>query len=339
MKLLSVAIPCYNSESYMSHAIETLLTGGEEVEILIINDGSKDGTREIAEEYAAKYPTIIRAIHQENGGHGEAVNTGLRNATGLYYKVVDSDDWVNEAALKRILKVIRYYTKREQQIDMFLANYVYERQAEGKQTIVNYSNVFPQNKVFSWEEIKHFRQSQFILMHSVIYRTQMLRDCGLVLPKHTFYVDNIFVYHPLPYVKTMVYLNEDFYRYFIGRDDQSVNETVMMGRMDQQLRVTRAMITSTELSSVASRKLRNYMIKYITIMMTICTVLLIRKGTNEDLRQIDEIWAFLRKQNKELYVLVRKTLLGRIMQWRRTNIGRKFIITGYQLSRKIIGFS
>ena len=82
MKLLSVAIPCYNSESYMSHAIETLLTGGEEVEILIINDGSKDGTREIAEEYAAKYPTIIRAIHQENGGHGEAVNTGLRNATG-----------------------------------------------------------------------------------------------------------------------------------------------------------------------------------------------------------------------------------------------------------------
>lgn len=82
MKLLSVAIPCYNSQEYMSHAIETLLTGGEDMEIIIVNDGSKDNTKEIADEYAKKYPGIIKAIHQENGGHGEAVNTGLKHATG-----------------------------------------------------------------------------------------------------------------------------------------------------------------------------------------------------------------------------------------------------------------
>ena len=96
MKLLSIGIPSYNSEGFMRKCIESLLPGGEEVEIIIVNDGSKDGTAAIADEYAEKYPTIVKAVHQENGGHGEAVNAGLRNATGLYYKVVDSDDWVNE---------------------------------------------------------------------------------------------------------------------------------------------------------------------------------------------------------------------------------------------------
>ena len=99
MKLLSIAIPCYNSQDYMEKCIESLLVGGEEVEILVVDDGSSDRTAEIADAYAAKYPTIVKAIHQENGGHGEAVNAGIRNATGLYFKVVDSDDWVNRRSL------------------------------------------------------------------------------------------------------------------------------------------------------------------------------------------------------------------------------------------------
>ena len=96
MKLLTIAVPCYNSEAYMRKCIESLLVGGEDVEILIVDDGStKDRTPQIADEYAEKYPTIVRTIHQENKGHGGAVNTGIANATGLYFKVVDSDDWVD----------------------------------------------------------------------------------------------------------------------------------------------------------------------------------------------------------------------------------------------------
>ena len=94
MKLLSIAIPSYNSEGYLANCIESLLPGGEDVEILIINDGSTDATAAIADEYAAKYPTIVKAVHKENGGHGSAVNMGIDKATGLYFKVVDSDDWV-----------------------------------------------------------------------------------------------------------------------------------------------------------------------------------------------------------------------------------------------------
>ena len=91
----------------MANCIESLLIGGDDVEILIVNDGSKDNTGRIADEYAAKYPNIIRAIHQENGGHGEAVNAGLRNATGAYFKVVDSDDWVDPKAYKEILTLLK----------------------------------------------------------------------------------------------------------------------------------------------------------------------------------------------------------------------------------------
>ena len=110
VKLLSIAIPCYNSEAYMRRCIDSLLPGGDEVEILIVDDGSaKDRTGEIADEYEANYPGICRAIHQENGGHGEAVNAGLRAASGVYFKVVDSDDWVNEDAYRQVLEVLRQF--------------------------------------------------------------------------------------------------------------------------------------------------------------------------------------------------------------------------------------
>ena len=100
MKLLSIAIPCYNSEAYMENCIKSLLPGGDEVEILVIDDGSKDRTAEIADEYQEKYPGIVRAIHQPNLGHGGAVNTGIHHAQGLYFQVVDSDDWVHEETVR-----------------------------------------------------------------------------------------------------------------------------------------------------------------------------------------------------------------------------------------------
>ena len=238
MKLLTFAVPCYNSEAYMEHCIQTLLEGGEDVEIILIDDGSKDGTAAIADRYAAEYPTIVKAVHQENGGHGEGVNQGLRRASGLYYKVVDSDDWADVDALKKVVEQLRAFSQMEQPVDLLVCNYVYEHVEDNTQKVMRYTNVFPRDRVFTWEEIGRFRPSQYLLMHSVFYRTQLLRDCGLELPKHTFYVDNIFVYQPLPFVETIYYMDLDFYRYFIGRADQSVNEQVMVihrpGRPERQ---------------------------------------------------------------------------------------------------------
>ena len=219
MKYISFAIPCYNSEAYMEKAIRSILVGGEDVEILIVNDGSKDGTQEIAERYEAQYPTIVKAIQKENGGHGDAVNCGLSHASGKYFKVVDSDDWVDENALFQLLDTVKKFVEQDTLVDMVISNYVYEKVGMEHKKVIRYDNVLPENKIFRWDDIGHFRLDQYILMHSVLYRTELLKLCQLKLPKHTFYVDNIYVYYPLPHVRTLYYLNVDFYRYFIGREN------------------------------------------------------------------------------------------------------------------------
>lgn len=338
MKLLTVAIPCYNSQDYMEHAVETALVGGEDVEILLVDDGSTDDTAKIADRLQEEHPTIVRAIHQENGGHGSAVNTGLANATGLYYKVLDSDDWFDRGAFLKVLDVLRGFVEDGSGVDMLLANYVYEKPSLHKHKVIRYDGVFPEDRVFTWSDVKRFKVSQNILMHSVIYRTKMLRDCQLELPKHTFYVDNIFVYNPLPYVKKMYYVNADLYRYFIGRDDQSVNEKVMIGRIDQQIRVNKLMIDAYDLTKIKNKKLRDYMVKYLTMMMTVSSVFLIKEGSEESLAKREELWDYLKKSNKVMYRMINKMALSKPMQFR-SKAGRKIVVWGYSLSQKIYGFN
>lgn len=338
MKILSVAIPSYNSQDYMSKAIESVLPGGDDVEIIVVDDGSKDRTREIGEEYAKKYPGIVKVISQENGGHGCAVNTGLENATGVYYKVLDSDDWFDEDSLHQVIEKLKQFIQEGIDLDMFIANYVYERPSTGKQKVIRYRGAMPANQIFSWSDIGHFKISENILMHSVIYRAQMLRDCHLKLPKHTFYVDNIFVYQPLPSVKKMYYMDIDLYRYYIGREGQSVNESIMIRRIDQQIKVTKLMIDSHDLMKIENEKLRKYMIKYLSMMMTVSSSLLIRSNDAENLVKRDELWEYLRKANPELAKKINNTPLGRPMQFK-TWLGKKIVVAGYLLSRKIYGFS
>lgn len=338
MKYISFAIPCYNSQDYMAHAIESILPGGDEVEIIIVNDGSKDKTSQIAHEYMDKYPDIIKVIDKENGGHGDAVNAGLANASGKYFKVVDSDDWVDEAAYQEILSTLRRFVCGEETLDMLISNFVYEKQGAKRKKVMNYRTALPQNELFTWDDVKVFMLGQYILMHSVIYRTELLRECGLELPKHTFYVDNIFVYQPLPHVKTMYYLNVNFYRYFIGREDQSVNEEVMIGRIDQQIRVTKLMLGYCDVTKLKKRKLRRYMVRYLEIMMTVSSILAIKSGTEENMAKKKELWQYLRKLNLTLYLRLRWGFLGQ-----GTNLpgksGRKFSIAGYKITQKFFGFN
>lgn len=338
MKYLSIAIPCYNSQDYMAKAIESCLILKDDVEVIIVDDGSKDETACIGDEYAARYPETIKCVHQENGGHGQAVNTGLKNATGLYFKVLDSDDWFDQSALVKVLETIKMLHEQDEDIDMLIANYVYEKPSENKSSVIKYTNALPQNRRFRWYDVKRFYPQQNLLMHSVIYRTPLLRNCNLELPKHTFYVDNLFVYQPLPYVTTLYYLNVDLYRYYIGREDQSVNEKVMISRIDQQIKVNKMMVDCCDVMNLKSRKLRNYMVKYLTMITTVSTVLLVKSGTPEHLQKKEELWEYLRKQNPELYKAVKHTLLGSFMEMD-SLVGKKVLTTGYAISRKLFGFN
>ena len=340
MKLLTITVPCYNSQDYMGRCIDSLLKGGEDVEILIVDDGSKDRTAEIADSYAARYPSIVKVIHKENGGHGSGVNAGIANAGGLYFKVVDSDDWVREDAYLQILDKLRELVAGSDTLDMMISNFVYEKQGAKKKKVMQYRRALPTDRLFSWDEVGRMHKGHYILMHSVIYRTKLLRDCGLKLPEHTFYVDNLFVFEPLPYVKKMYYMDVNFYRYYIGREDQSVNEDVMIKRIDQQLLVNRLMIDYFSQFNFRqmNKRVRQYMMNYLDIIMTVSSIMLIKSGTEENLRKKKELWQYLKQKNVILYHRLRYGLLGNSMNLPGRG-GRKLSVGGYKICRKVFKFN
>lgn len=338
MKLLSIAVPCFNSQDYMRHCVDTLLTGGDEVEILIVNDGSKDDTAAIADEYERLYPGIVRAVHQENGGHGAAVMAGLKNARGRYFKVVDSDDWVDEEAFAKILCALRGFVHGDQEVDLVVSNFVYDKVGARHKKVMSYGNALPEEQVIGWDQVGRFHKGQYILMHSVIYRTQLLIDSGLDLPRHTFYVDNLFVYVPMQYVKSIYYINVDFYHYFIGRGDQSVNESVMIKRIDQQIKVNKLMLQQVRLQSIKNTRLRQYLYNYLEIITVVSSILMIRSGTAENLAKKQELWNYIKANDPWAYYRLRRGVMGQAMNWNNP-VGRAFAVTAYKISQKIFGFN
>ena len=325
----------------MRKCIDSLLIGGEDVEILIVDDGSKDGTAKIADEYEAKYPTIVRAIHKENGGHGSAVNTGIENAKGLYFKVVDSDDWVREQPYRKILDTLREMTENGTPLDMLISNFSYEKEGEKHNKVMRYRHALPENRVFGWNEVKHFHKGQYILMHSVIFRTRLLRDSGMKLPEHTFYVDNIYVFEPLPFVKNLYYLDVNFYCYYIGREGQSVNEQIMISRIDQQIKVNKIMVdymVENQAKLVGKRKMRKYMLNYLEIITVISSVLLIRSGTDENLEKKRELWQYIKEKDRKLFFRLRYGVLGNSMNLPGKG-GRKITVEGYKLCQRFFKFN
>ena len=341
MKKISFTVPCYNSEDYMERCIDSLLVAGENVEIIIVNDGSKDNTKKIADRYQKEYPTIVKVIHKENGGHGSGVNVGIKKATGKYFKVVDSDDWLDKDALLKLLDEITQLEKRKKEPDLIVCNYIYDHLYENEQKVMSYKNVFPIGNICTWNDIFHFNISQYLLMHSLFYKTSVLKESKVKLPEHTFYVDNIFAYQPLPFVKSICYFDLDLYHYFIGREDQSVNEKVMIGRVDEQIRVTKIIASSLDLKVVKenSPKLYKYLVRVISMMITISSIYLLMKGDDESFRKRKELWNYIKKIDKNLYVKLRLTKLSGATYLLPDKIGGYVTLKGYKLAKKIYKFN
>ena len=324
----------------MRKCVDSLLPGGEDVEILIIDDGSaKDRTAEIADQYEAAYPGIIRVIHQENKGHGGAVNTGIANAAGLYFKVVDSDDWVDQASYKKILEALKALVRGGRMTDVLLSNFVYEKQGARYKRVMRYRKYFPADRLFTWKEMKPLAPNKHVLMHSVIFRTEILRESGLILPEHTFYVDNLYAFIPFSKVETLYYLDVNFYRYFIGRDDQSVNEEVMISRIDQQILVNNMMIDFMEdEGKKAKGKKWVFMEHSLMILMMVTTVMLIRSKAPDALEKKKALWKRLKDKDRGSYLWIRLSMLG-ITANLPGRPGRKFVEIAYLITQKLYGFN
>jgi glycosyltransferase involved in cell wall biosynthesis len=342
-KLVTFAIPCYNSAAYMDNCVLSVMDAfgqATDYEIVIVDDGStKDDTPAKADEWARRYPDVVRAVHQENGGHGAAVLAGLEAARGIYFKVIDSDDWIDAEAARALFDDCRRLLAQGEVVDLYIANYVYEHVEDDTRTAIGYRSVMPRDRVFTWDEMGSFRIYQNLLMHSLMYRTEVLRDGGVPLPRHTFYVDNIYAYVPLPRCKKLYYKDVDLYRYFIGREDQSVNEQVMVSRYDQQLRITRIMMEAYHLyDDVESEPLRSYMLGYFTLMMAVSSLFGHMSEAPTSDAEVDRLWSDLKAYDERMYNKARHHFVGI-----GTNLpgraGRSLTASAYRAARRIFKFN
>lgn len=339
---MTLAVPAYNSEAYLERCVDSLLaTGSDDIEVVIVNDGSKDGTRELADRYQREHPGKVIAVHKENGGHGSAINAGLRHASGVYFKVVDSDDWLDADAFEQTLAKLRESVADDRPLDLLITNFVYEKQDKRVKRVVDYGGALPRGREFGWDDVGHFRLWQYLLMHSLIYRTELLRECGLHVPEHSFYVDNYFAFVPLPEVKRLSYLDVDLYRYFIGRSDQSVNEKVMIGRIDQQININLLMVTN--LSRARSEadlpdSLLSYMTRYAALLSTVTSALLARDRSPESLAKLDSLWHQIKQADPHLHEQMLRVPVARLAA-NPSAPARWALRNGYDVARLVVGFN
>ncbi len=308
MKLISFVVPSYNSEGYLHRAIDSLLFDLEQVEIIIVNDGSKDRTIDIANDYMAKYPDVVKVVDKENGGHGSGINAGLKIATGKYFKVVDSDDWLDVENAKELLEKMNSHISEGNEVDLYVMNFEYEKLSEGTSYVRSYAKNFPTDKIIDWNHIKRkFKYSSTMLMHALIYKTEVLRSCGLLLPEHTFYVDNIVAYQPLPEVKSLYYMDKVIYHYFIGREDQSVTITNIVKRYEQQIRVFKEIMkfyTYDEIKHM-QKGLKTYMLHNLTDMMIITQMFTTGDTSKKRKEDLKTLWHELKSYDKEMYYFLK----------------------------------
>ena len=297
-KLLSVTVPCYNSQDYMENCVNSLLVGGDRVEIIIIDDGSTDRTGAIADDYAEKYPNIVKVVHQENGGHGEGINQGIKHAEGTYFKVVDSDDVVSQD-FPAFLDALES-CEAQGGVDMIVTNYYYVHTDGVGDRSIDYSNVLPKNRIFSWSETKPFQIHQMLTIHSSTFRTAIMKQWENPLPKKVFYEDNLMVCKTLPCVEKMYYFPHDLYRYWIGRPDQSVQENVMKKRYTHQVLVTVQSFEAFSIDAIKEPMLKKYL-KHELFMMFGISILFTRlNNTDETDADLEKMWEDCRKHDKKL---------------------------------------
>ena len=338
-KLITFVVPCYNSQDYLEKCINSLLPAEELSEILIVNDGSTDKTGVIADDYAKKFPSIVRVLNQENSGHGEGINHGVRKATGKYFKVVDSDDWLDSHALSRVLRCLQACDERGG-VDMMVTNYVYTHENKVMDKVIDYRSALPQNKIFGWDDTSRFHAWQHLTLHSTIYRTQILKEKGIELPKHVFYEDNLYVYQPLPYVEKIYYLDCDLYRYWVGRAGQSVSRELLKKRYPDQILVAKLIFKCHDIAKLeeSNPKLAAYMYRSAAFMLVLASLFPRLARTDEGERQRIEMWNELKEYNPTMYKKIRSYYMTTMVN-RPGKVGRGIALFWYQFAHIFFPFN
>ena len=306
MKLLSIIVPSYNSEKWIQDCLESLLVGlDDKIEVIVINDGSIDKTSEIAHAFADEHP-FVRVIDKENAGHGSGINVGLKHASGLYFKVLDSDDHLDSDGLYELIELIEKHQAEGKLPDVYLADYVSVLVGgDGRRKINTVKKYFKKyiGQVISFDEIKRFSPDFYIMMHAVFARTEMLKQTNLNLLEHTFYEDNQYVYHVLIHAETYCHLDKPIYLYTVGLSEQSISPQNMSKNYKHQLRVMDGMskmVTSDELKDM--HKMHQEMVFHeLFIESSLAYFYIYIDSTKEKNNEYKEMYRAFKLRDKKLY--------------------------------------
>lgn len=230
-KILTIVVPAYNVEKYLYKTIRSFLSEEilNDLEIIIVNDGSSDGTARIANEFEKEHRETIRVINKKNGGHGSTINTGIKFANGNYFKVVDGDDWVETVELVKLVKKLK-----EEQSDIVLTPFKKVFVNSDQEQSVEILRLKDGERRQLKEVICGLKDSYQI--HSITFKTDILRK----IPKITedcFYVDQEYCLYPLLYAETISFYDYNVYRYRMGSTEQSMNILNMQKRRNMHKQV------------------------------------------------------------------------------------------------------
>lgn len=336
-KLLSFVIPCYNSQEYLDHCLSSILEGRDAgelalLEVLVMDDGSTDGTLALARQWQERFPGTVRAVHQENSGHGGAINHALAQAGGFYFKVVDSDDWLDGPALSRVLAELAARRARGDDVDLLFTNYVYEHISDGKRRVVDYRSQFPQGRTFTWDEAGEFPKWKFLMMHSFLCRAGLLREEGVSLPEHISYDDEVLVYETLPKARRLAYLDCDLYRYATGRPGQSVGDASLARHALDQVQVCRLRIDRVRIpADTPAKTLERYLVQDLGFSMVFASLACTMAGDEASIDAKDSLWQHLKDADPRLWRRVRYGFFG-FWCFLPGRLGEKAFLDGYHLA-------
>lgn len=238
IKQLTVAIPAYNAEAYLEKCLDSLVGNDTRLEIIVVNDGSTDRTKAIANRYVETYPDQVHLINKENGGHGSGINCAVEQATGRYFKVIDADDWVMRDNLNLLLDALE-----KTEADAVLTGYRTINESSGKILTYPTDCRYTGQKISVSQLLKVYEEiSSCCSFHGLLYRTQFYRSCGFRLSEGIFYEDHEYATLPFAHVETVLILPLLFYEYRIGNSGQSVAFGNQVKRIDHIEAVVRKIL-------------------------------------------------------------------------------------------------
>lgn len=304
-KLLSIIIPTYNMEKYLGHCMNSLVSIPwkqlQILEIIIVNDGSKDSSLEIAESFKKKYPDSVVLIDKPNGNYGSCINSALKIASGKYIRVLDADDSFDSGAFSNYLRELSKVN-----VDLIITPYMYVYLNTDKEKLVDFH--LPYNKIMSFSEAEAYASFKSLQMHAITYKTENIREIDYYQTEGISYTDQEWISIPMLAVKSVIVFDTVVYKYSMGREGQTMDRTMMIKQiLHQMMGIKHQLVEFTKvLPQIASDyALKRYMTDKLLIrILEVYKTYLIKRSKGLNMRDLIEFDLFIEENCPYIYDLV-----------------------------------